>query len=120
MSEQPRKQRKQTAEAALHERHDLVRATLSDDLREQHDQRSVQVNEGDTVEVMRGDFAGDEGDVFAVDLTDAVVHVEDLTLETADGEEVTRPFDASNLRVTSLTLSDDRRQERLESAEDTA
>jgi large subunit ribosomal protein L24 len=120
MTRQPRKQRKQTAQAPLHERHDQVRATLSADLREEYDQRSVRVNQGDTVEVMRGDFAGDEGEVFAVDLTDAVVRVEDLTLETADGEEVTRPFDASNLRVTDLTLSDDRRQERLESAEDTA
>ena len=32
----------------------------------------------------------------------------------ADGEEVPRPLDASNLRVTDLDLEDDRRQERLE------
>jgi large subunit ribosomal protein L24 len=117
MTRQPRKQRKQQANAPLHERHSQVRATLSDDLREEFGQRSVRVNEGDTVEVLRGDFAGDEADVIAVDLRDAVVHVEDVTLETADGEEVPRPLDASNLRVTAVDRSDDRRVERLESEE---
>jgi large subunit ribosomal protein L24 len=120
MTRQPRKQRKQQAEAPLHERHSEVRATLSDDLREEYGQRNVRINEGDTVEVMRGDSAGEEAEVFAVDLKDETVHVEDVTLETADGEEVPRPLDASNLRVTDLDLSDDERQARLESEEDSA
>ncbi len=120
MTRQPRKQRKQQAEAPLHERHSEVRATLSEELREEYDQRNVRVNEGDTVEVLRGDYAGEEADVLKVDLKDEVVHVEDVTLETADGEEVPRPLDASNLRVTSLDLSDDERQARLESEEDSA
>jgi large subunit ribosomal protein L24 len=113
MSKQPHKQRKQTEQAPLHKRHSQVQATLSADLREEYDQRSVRVNEGDTVEVMRGDHAGEDGDVVRVDLRDAVVHVEDVTLETADGEEVPRPVDASNLRVTSLDLSDSLREQRL-------
>ena len=116
MTRQPHKQRKQTREAPLHEKHSQVRATLSDDLRDEHGTRSVRVNEGDTVEVMRGDFAGEEGDVVDVDLKDATVHVEDVTVETVDGEEVPRPLDASNLRVTSLDLSDNRREQRLEEA----
>ena len=120
MTRQPRKQRKQQAEAPLHERHSEVRATLSDDLREEYGQRNVRVNEGDTVEVLRGDHAGEEEDVVNVDLRDGVVHVEEVTQETADGEEVPRPLDASNLRVTSLDLSDDLREERLESEEDSA
>ena len=93
-------------------------ATLSEDLREEYDQRSVRVNAGDTVEVLRGDDAGEEGEVVKVDLKAAAVHVEEVTLETADGEEVPRPVDASNLRVTDLDLSDDVRQERLERTED--
>jgi len=114
MTRQPRKQRKRTEEAPLHERHEQVHATLSADLREEYDRRSVRVNAGDTVEVMRGDFAGEEAEVLAVDLDEAVVHVEDVTVEAADGEDVPRPLDASNLRVTDLDLSDGRRQERLE------
>ena len=120
MSRQPRKQRTQTDDAALHKRHKQVRATLSPDLRDEYGRRRVRVNAGDTVEVMRGDFAGEEGEVVDVDLKDAVVHVEGVTLERADGEEVPRPLDASNLRVTDLDLDDDRREARLESEEDSA
>jgi len=114
MTRQPRKQRTQTRNAPLHERHDQVRATLADNLREQYGQRSVRVNAGDTVEVLRGDHAGEEAEVIAVDLADEVVHVEGVTVEKADGEEVPRPLDASNLRVTDLDLEDDRRRARLE------
>jgi len=120
MTEQPHKQRKRQANASLHERHAQVRSTLAADLREEYDQRSVRVNEGDTVEVMRGDYAGETGEVVNVDLKDASLFVEDVTLETADGEEVPRPLDASNVRVTALDLDDERRVERLESEADTA
>ncbi len=119
MTEQPHKQRKAERNASLHERHKQVKATLSSDLREKYGQRSVRVNAGDTVEVLRGDYEGVEGEVVRVDLKDAAVHVEEVTLETADGEEVPRPTDASNLRVTSLDLSDDIRKQRLESEDDT-
>jgi large subunit ribosomal protein L24 len=114
MSRQPDKQRTRQRRAPLHEKQDQVRAHLSEALREEHGQRSVRVNAGDTVEVQRGDFAGEEGEVVAVDLRDAVVHVEDVTVETADGEETPRPLEASNLQVTDLDLSDDVRRERLE------
>jgi large subunit ribosomal protein L24 len=119
MSKQPRKQRTETQNAPLHERQKQVHATLSDDLREEYGQRSVRVNVGDTVEVLRGDYAGTEAEVAEVDLSDAVVYVEDVTVEKADGEEVPRPLDASNLRVTELDLEDERREARLE-AEDNA
>ncbi|CCQ34059.1 50S ribosomal protein L24P [Halorhabdus tiamatea SARL4B] len=115
MSEQPTKQRNQTERASLHERHKQVHATLTEDLREEYGQRRVRVNAGDTVEVMRGDFAGEEGEVLDVDLRDATISVEDVTLETADGEEVPRRLEASNVRVTDLDLSDDVRAQRLES-----
>lgn len=114
MTQQPRKQRKQTESASLHERHKQVRATLTPELREEYDTRRVRVNSGDTVEVMRGDYAGEEGEVLAVDLKDAVVHVEDVTQEKADGEEVPFPLVASNIRVTDLNLEDERREARLE------
>ena len=116
MTRQPRKQRNRTERAPLHERHKQVRATLAGDLREEYGRRSVRVVAGDTVEVLRGDHAGGEGEVIGVDLKDATVTVEDVTVEAADGEEVPRPLDASNLRVTNLDLDDDRREERLEGA----
>ena len=120
MSEQPHKQRTRTRNAPLHERQKFVRATLSQDLREQYGQRNVRVNAGDTVEVMRGDFAGEEAEVIEVDLRESAIHVEDVTVEKADGEETPRPLDASNVRVVDLDLDDDRREARLESDEEAA
>lgn len=114
MSRQPRKQRNETEDAPLHELHKYVHATLSSELREEYDTRRVRVNAGDRVEVMRGDHAGQEGEVIQVDLKDSVLHIEDVTVETADGEEVPRPHPASNVRVVDLDLSDDRRKQRLQ------
>ncbi|WP_224268250.1 50S ribosomal protein L24 [Haloprofundus salinisoli] len=117
MSKQPRKQRIQNRDAPLHERHEQVRATLSDDLREEYGRRNVRVNAGDTVEVLRGDDAGTTGEVVDVDLKREVITVEGVVVEKADGEEVPRPVDTSNVRVTELVLEDERRQARLEGDE---
>ncbi|GAB3034787.1 50S ribosomal protein L24 [Natronobiforma cellulositropha] len=114
MSKQPRKQRTQTARAPLHQRGKQLHATLSDELREEYGRRRTRVNAGDTVEVLRGDHAGTTGEVLKVDLSEQVIHVEDVTVETADGEEVARPIPASNVRLTDLDLSDERREARLE------
>ena len=114
MTRQPSKQRTQTERASLHEKHSEVRATLSEDLREEYGRRNARVNEGDTVEIMRGDYAGTEDDVVKVDLREGVVHVEEVTTEKADGEEVAKGIDASNLKITDLDLSDDVRRERIE------
>ncbi|GAB7093077.1 50S ribosomal protein L24 [Halolamina litorea] len=114
MTRQPRKQRNQKRDAPLHEKQKQVRATLTADLREEYGQRNVRVNAGDTVEVLRGDHAGTEGEVLEVNLRNEVIHVEEVTVEKTDGEEVPRPLDASNVRVTELDLEDEVRQERLE------
>jgi large subunit ribosomal protein L24 len=89
---------------------------LSNELREEYNTRRTRVNEGDTVEVMRGDDAGEEAEVVDVDLKDGVVRVEGVTVEKADGEEIPRPLDASNLRITELDLEDDLREQRLEAS----
>ncbi|WP_224448954.1 50S ribosomal protein L24 [Haloprofundus salilacus] len=117
MSKQPRKQRTKNRDAPLHERHKQVRATLSSDLREEYGRRNVRVNAGDTVEVLRGDDAGETGEVLDVDLKREVITVEGVVVEKADGEEVPRPVDTSNVRVTELDLEDERREARLEGEE---
>ena len=117
-SKQPHKQRVSDRDAPLHERNRLVRATLSDDLREEYGIRNARVCQGDTVEVMRGDHAGHEDEVVRVILDDATVHIDGVTIETADGEEVARPVKASNLRITDLDLSDPVREERLGGGDD--
>ena len=118
MTRQPHKQRKAADNASLHERHEQVKAPLSAELREEYDTRSVRVNAGDTVVVQRGDRAGSEGEVVTVDLKKAEIHVEDVTVEKSDGEEVPRPLVASNVQVIDLDLEDPRRKARLEGEED--
>ena len=73
--------------------------------------------EGDEVEVMRGDFAGEEGEVLNVDLKDAEVHVEggdihvsirEAAHEHCDGLDVSERrvidnLEASNRKVLLLT-----------------
>jgi large subunit ribosomal protein L24 len=118
MTRQPTKQRNRQERAPLHEKQKQVRAPLSSELREEYGQRSVRVNAGDTVEVQRGDFAGESGEVVEVNLRHAEIRVEDVTLETADGEEVPRPLEASNVQVTELDLDDEVREARLEAEED--
>ena len=118
MTRQPTKQRNRQERAPLHEKQKQVRAPLSSELREEYGQRSVRVNAGDTVEVQRGDFAGESGEVVEVNLRHAEINVEDVTLETADGEEVPRPLEASNVQVTDLDLDDEVREARLEAEED--
>ena len=117
MSRQPRKQRIQTERAPLHKRHAQLNATLSEELREEYGTRRTRVNAGDTVEVLRGDHAGEEGEVLRTILKDGVIHVEGVTVETADGEEVPRPIDPSNVRLTDLDLEDERREARLEAGD---
>ncbi|WP_435349750.1 50S ribosomal protein L24 [Haloarchaeobius sp. HRN-SO-5] len=114
MTRQPRKQRTRADRAPLHEKAKQVNATLSEDLREEYGRRRTRINAGDTVEVMRGDFAGEEGEVIDVDLKSATIAVEDVTLETADGEEVPRRLEPSNVRLTDLDLEDEARVARLE------
>ena len=114
MTRQPHKQRNRQERASLHEKQKQVRAPLSSELREEYGQRSVRVNAGDTVAVQRGDFAGESAEVVDVDLRAAAIEIEDVTVETADGEEVPRSLDASNVRVTELDLEDERREARLE------
>ena len=114
MTRQPHKQRNRQERASLHEKQKQVRAPLASELREEYGQRSVRVNAGDTVAVQRGDFAGESAEVVDVDLRAAEIEIEDVTVETADGEEVPRSLDASNVQVTDLDLEDDRREARLE------
>lgn len=117
-SANPSKQRKRERDAPLHERNKFVRATLSEELREEYNTRTVRVSEGDEVEIMRGDDAGEEEEVLSVNLDETKVYIEGVTVEKTDGEEVPRAIDASNLRVTDLNLDDPIRRERLEEIEE--
>ncbi len=110
---QPRKQRKARYNAAHHERGSLLHASLSKELREKYKQRSVRVIKGDTVKVVRGDHSGTSGLVDFVIPKKAKIVVDGVSVKKADGTEVPRPIDPSNVMVTELNLEDKRREQKL-------
>jgi large subunit ribosomal protein L24 len=116
-SSQPRKQRKARYTAPSHVSTRYLNAPLSKELNEQYKKKTLRVVKGDTVKVIRGDFAGEEGLVDAVNTKNAKIVVHGVFSTKADGTEVPRAVDASNVQITKLNLADKRREAKLAEAE---
>jgi large subunit ribosomal protein L24 len=116
-SQQPRKQRKARYQAPSHVKSKYLNAPLSAALKDRYKVKTLRVIKGDTVKVTRGDFVGDEGIVDAVDTRNSKIVVHGVTSTKADGTEVPRPVDASNVHITKLNLADKRREAKLAEAE---
>jgi large subunit ribosomal protein L24 len=115
-STQPRKQRKARYNAPAHLRGKFLSAPLSPELRTQYKKRTVRVVKGDTVKVLRGESAGTEGLVDEVDTGRSVIVVQGVSIPKADGTEVPRPVDPSNVQITKLNVKDPKRVEKLTEA----
>ncbi|MGC9105732.1 MAG: 50S ribosomal protein L24 [Thermoprotei archaeon] len=114
VSSKPSKQRKALYTAPIHRLRKQLTATLSEDLQKQYGIARIQVRVGDVVRVMRGDHAGHEGKVIAVNAKTGRVAVEGLTRKKADGSEIPVWVHASKVVVTKLDLSDKLRKEAIE------
>ena len=112
-SSQPRKQRKARYQAPLHLKGKFLSAPLDSTLREQYRTRSARVVKGDTVKVLRGSSKGTEGVVDMVDVGKSRIVVQGVSVNKADGTEVPRPIDASNVKITKLNLKDPKRAQHL-------
>ena len=93
-----------------HVRDGSICSSLSDDLREQYGRRSIRVIKGDTVSVLRGEYAGIEGKVEKVDTLHGSLAIEGVQREKVRGGNVKVYIHASNVRVTALDLDDKYRQ----------
>ena len=112
-SSQPRKQRKARYTAPSHVNTKYLNAPLSEALKEKYTKKTLRVVKGDTVKVTRGDFVGNEGLVDAVDTKNSKIVVHGVSSTKADGTEVPRSVDASNVQITKLNLADKRRVAKL-------
>lgn len=112
-STQPRKQRKAMYDAPMHQRRKQIASHLSEELLLKYNARSTPVVTGDEVRVLRGGRRGHVGKVIEIRTKDRKVVVEGVTVKKADGTDVPRPLDASNLLITRLNLEDKRRREKL-------
>lgn len=61
---------------------------------------------GDTVRILRGDFAGLEGKVERVEYSTGRIFVEGMTREKAAGVASKLPVHASKVLITNINLSD--------------
>ena len=110
-SKQPRKQRRWLYKTPkLHERHRLLHATLSKDLRKKYGKRSIRIRKGDKVRIMRGEFAGHEGKVLEVDMKRCIIKVDGATVTKADGTEVAVPIHPSNVMIIGMDVDDVRKK----------
>ena len=108
---QPRKQRKRVYNAPLHQRGKLMASVLAVELKKKYGKAALPLREGDTVEVMRGDFRGHKDKVAAIDRTRYRVYVKGVVNKKANGEDAPRPLNASNLRIVELALGDKKREQ---------
>ena len=105
-SAKPSKQRKKLYQAPKHLRRKTLSSPLSDDLVQKHGVRRLPLRTGDSVRVMRGDFAGLEGKVERLDYSTGRIFVEGMTREKAAGVASKLPVHASKVLITNINLSD--------------
>ena len=102
----PSKQRKRLYESPAHKTRHLLSAPLSSDLRSNHGRRSYPVRKGDTVKIVRGDFAGIEGRVTDVDTQRQRLFVEGVSREKVAGTSTNVSVHSSKVVITKLNLDD--------------
>ena len=114
-SSKPRKVRKSVATTSTRERTlKLARSMLSTELKSKYTTNSVRVRPGDSVKLVRGEYAGVEGKIQRVFPEEGRVTVEGVTREKIAGGTTPLRIHTSNLVVTSLTLDDKFRRRKLE------
>ena len=107
----PSKQRKAIYEAQGQRLRKLLAAPLSDELRSAQGRRSCPVRKGDTVKIVRGDFAGIEGKVTDIDTHGRRLFVEGVSREMTSGTSTNVSVHSSKVMITKLNLDDKWRAE---------
>lgn len=111
-STNPQKQRKYRENAPQHVKDTLISVNLSDTLREELGTRSISLNLGDRVKVMRGDRKGAEGIVSEIDREKEKVYINGIDVTRQDGSTSDLPFRPSNLQAQALNLEEEDRVEK--------
>lgn len=117
---EPSKQRKAIYQANGQKLRKLLAAPLSDDLRKIQGRSSYPVRKGDTVKIVRGDFAGIEGKVNDVDTHGRRLFVEGVSREMTSGTSTNVSVHTSKVVITKLNLDDKWRAESVKLAQTAA
>jgi large subunit ribosomal protein L24 len=111
-STNPQKQRKYRENAPQHVKDTLISVNLSDTLREELGTRSISLNLGDRVKIMRGDRKGAEGIVSKIDRQKEKVYISGIEVTRQDGSTSDLPLRPSNLQAQALNLEENDRIEK--------
>ncbi len=105
-------ERKNLYEAKLHEKKNLVHAHTSKELRQKLGikTRSLLLNKGDSVKIMRGSNRGKSAKIAKVNYNRAIVYLEGISRKNAKGTEMLIAFQPSNLMLTDLNMTADRKK----------
>ena len=106
VTKKPSKQRKMIYEAPAHRVRKFLTAPLSDELRKSQERRSYPVRKGDTVKILRGDFAGIEGKINDIDARRQRIFVEGVQREKTSGTSANVSVNSSKVMITKLNLDD--------------
>jgi large subunit ribosomal protein L24 len=115
-AKRPAKQRKKLYDSRGQRTRKLMSVSLSNDLRETQGRRLYQVRKGDTVKILRGDFAGVEGKVTEIDRGTQRLFVEGVTREKTSGTSSNVSVHCSKVMITKLNLDDKWRAESIKLA----
>jgi len=87
---------------------------LSKQLREKYGQRSVRIQNGDTIKVIRGEFKGVDGKVIKVSTAKHTIAIEGVKKQKRKGDKIDVYINSSNVVITNLNMDDKWRTARLE------
>ena len=100
--------------ATFHTRSKQLGSALSKDLHKKYGKRSVRVNEGDSVKIVRGEFKGVDGKISKIFPQKNSVAIEGIKKEKTKGDKYDVYIHTSNLVVTSLNTENKWRMAKLE------
>ena len=106
VSSKPSKQRAALYNTPIHRIRKLLSASLSTELKTSQGRNSYPVRKGDTVKILRGDYAGIEGKITKVDTKKQRLFVEGVSRETVAGTSTNVSVHSSKVTITKLNLDD--------------
>lgn len=106
LSSKPSKQRAALYNIHANRRRRILSASLSTELKINQGRNSYPVRKGDTVKILRGDFAGIEGKITKIDTKRQRLFVEGVSREKVAGTSENVSIHSSKVTITKLNLDD--------------
>merc|ERR1739848_616041 len=105
-----RKQRNRHFNAPSHVRRKIMSSSLSKDLRQKHNVRSIPIRKDDEVQVVRGHYKGQSGKVVQVYRKKFCIHIERIHRDKANGASTHVGIHPSKVAIQKLKMDRDRKR----------